>query len=201
MGTKDPRVDAYITKSPDFAKPILTQLRDAVHATCPDVEESLKWSVPHFAYKGPFATMAAFKAHAGFGFWKGALVVEQQDASADKSAGQLGRLTSVADLPPKKVLAGYIKKAMKLNEDGVPAPSRRKRRAKDAPVDVPDALTRALAKNKKARAAFDAFTPARRRDYAEWIASAKADDTRARRIEQAIQWISEGKPRNWKYMT
>ena len=202
MGTRDPRIDAYIAKSADFARPILTHLREIVHSACPEVEETMKWSNPHFMYKGMLGGMAAFKQHCVFGFWKGSLIVEPSgDGEGKDGMGQFGRITKISDLPPKSVIAGYVKKAMKLNEDGVKSTSRMKSKAKTAKeLVVPEALTAALAKNRKARATFDAFSPSHKREYAEWIADAKGEDTRKRRIDTAIEWMAEGKPRNWKYM-
>ena len=130
MGKKDPRVDAYIAKSADFAKPILNYLRDVVHEACPEVEEDYKWSFPHFSYKGMFCSMAAFKQHCAFGFWKGSLVVGKDAENGDQAAGQFGRITKLSELPPKKVLTGYIKLAKKLNDDGVKPPSRVKPKAR-----------------------------------------------------------------------
>jgi uncharacterized protein YdeI (YjbR/CyaY-like superfamily) len=201
MGTRDPRIDAYIARSADFAKPILTHLREVVHAACPDVEETMKWSTPHFMYKGMMAGMASFKEHCAFGFWKGSLIVDTSTASGEKAAGQFGRITKVSDLPPRKVIAGYVKEAMRLNDEGVRTPARMKS-AKKTPKElvVPDALVVALKKNRKARETFDAFSPSHKREYADWIADAKGEDTRKRRVETAIEWMAEGKPRNWKYM-
>jgi uncharacterized protein YdeI (YjbR/CyaY-like superfamily) len=201
VGTRDPRIDAYIAKSADFAKPILTHLRAVVHDACPDVEETMKWSTPHFSYKGMMAGMAAFKQHCVFGFWKDTLVLDPADRSNEKAAGQFGRITKVSDLPSKSVIAGYVKKAMKLNDEGVKAPRTMAAKAKTPkPVVVPEALEAALAKNKKARATFEAFSPSHKREYAEWIAEAKGEETRKRRVETAIEWMAEGKARNWKYM-
>jgi uncharacterized protein YdeI (YjbR/CyaY-like superfamily) len=199
MGTRDPRVDAYIAKAPDFAKPILTHLREIVHEACPDVEETMKWSNPHFDYKGVLAGMAAFKAHCAFGFWKGSLIVDPKTAEGEKAAGQFGRITKIADLPPREVVAGYVKEAARLNDEGVKAPARMKEK-RTRELVVPDALAAALTKNRKARETFEAFSPSHKREYAEWVADAKGEDTRARRIATAIEWMAEGKPRNWKYM-
>ena len=124
MGTRDARVDAYIRKAPDFAKPILTHIREVVHAACPDVEETMKWSVPFFDYKGPFCSMAAFKEHCAFGFWKSALVLGTNDTQTTGSAGSFGRLTAVSDLPSKQQLTKYVRIAMKLNDDGVKVTTR-----------------------------------------------------------------------------
>ena len=193
---KDPRVDDYIAKSPEFAQPILKYLRDVVHNAVPEVEETMKWSVPHFDYEGTMCSMAAFKAHCAFGFWKGTLVTGKNPKS-EEAAGSLGRITTIKDLPPKKELIALLKKAAQLNELGVKTPTRSG--APKADLPVPPDLNRALAKNKKAKAAFDAFAPSHRREYIEWITSAKAEETRARRLGQAIEWMAEGKSRNWKY--
>lgn len=197
MGTKDPRVDAYIEKSAEFAKPILTRLRAEVHAACPDVTEELKWSHPHFNYKGMFVGMAAFKAHCICNFWKGSLVIGPDSKRAD-AWGHLGRITSLDDLPSTNVMAGYVKKAMELNDKGVTV-KRKKPKAAAKPVRVPVDLAVALKKNKNVHAVFAGFSPSHRREYIEWITEAKAADTRARRVAQAITWMAEGKSRNWKY--
>jgi uncharacterized protein YdeI (YjbR/CyaY-like superfamily) len=200
MATRDPRIDAYIAKSADFARPILEHIRAVVHAACPDVEETMKWSFPNFLYKGMLCNMAAFKEHCAFGFWKGSLIVGKGDGEAEKAMGQFGRITKLSDLPSKKVLTGYIKEAMTLNDQGVKSPSRSKPKSpKPAPV-VPDDLAAALAKNSAAHATFETFSPSHRREYIEWITEAKTAATRARRVETAIEWMAEGKPRNWKYM-
>ena len=191
---RDPRVDAYIAKAAPFAQPILQYLRDTIHAACPEVEESLKWGNPSFSHHGIMCGMAAFKQHCGFGFWKAKLIVGEQ---SEEAMGQFGRVTSVDDLPSKKVLAGYVRKAMELNEQGIqptkPAKPKRK------PVTVPDDFRKALGRDRQATSAFDAFSPSHQREYVEWITEAKTDETRARRIETALEWIAEGKSRNWKY--
>ena len=130
MGKRDPRVDAYIKKAAPFAQPILTEIRETVHASCPDVEEAMKWSFPHFLYKGMLCGMASFKEHAAFGFWKGSLVVDR--GKGIDAMGQFGRITTRKDLPSKRVLAGYVKKAAALNEQGVKVPRVVKRRAPDS---------------------------------------------------------------------
>ncbi|MHB1193606.1 MAG: YdeI/OmpD-associated family protein [Longimicrobiales bacterium] len=202
MSERDPRIDAYIAKSAEFAQPILRRFRDVVHEACPEVQETMKWSFPHFEYKGILCSMAGFKAHCAFGFWSGAEVLESE--AKDGAMGQLGRVTSLKDFPPKKVLAGYVKKAVALKDAGVtPAWAKaRAAKAKRKDVSVPEELAAALAlrKNRKARDVFDAFPPSHRREYAEWIAEAKRPETRARRVAQAVEWIAEGKQRNWKYL-
>jgi uncharacterized protein YdeI (YjbR/CyaY-like superfamily) len=196
MGIKDPRVDAYISNAAPFAQPILTTIRETVHASCPGVEEAMKWSFPHFLYKGMLCSMASFKQHAAFGFWKGSLVTGGP-RSAD-AMGHFGRLTKTSDLPSKKVLAGYIKKAALLNEQGVKEP-RAKRKAAPKALTIPADLAAAFKKSKKAQAGFDALSPSHKREYLEWITEAKAEETRTRRLVQAIEWMAEGKSRNWKY--
>jgi uncharacterized protein YdeI (YjbR/CyaY-like superfamily) len=194
MGTRDRRIDAYIEKSAPFARPILARLRDVVHAACPEVVETIKWSMPAFDYKGPLCGMAAFKEHCTFGFWKSSLIVENP---SDDAMGQLGRITSLRDLPPRKTLTAWVKKAKKLNDEGVQAP--REARPKKPAVKVPPDLKKALAGSARARAAFERFPPSHRREYVEWIEEAKRAETRARRIATAVEWMAEGKARNWKY--
>ncbi len=196
----DARVDAYIGRSAEFAQPILRFLRETVHAACPEVEETLKWGMPTFMYHGILCSMAAFKQHATFGFWKNTVMI---DAAQDGAAmGQFGRITHCRDLPTKKVLTAYIRQAMKLNveREAVPKSLRASRPAPKPPLAVPDDLDRALKKQRKAAQVFAAFTDGQRREYIEWIAAAKRAETRQRRLEQAIAWIAEGKQRNWKYM-
>jgi uncharacterized protein YdeI (YjbR/CyaY-like superfamily) len=190
MGKRDPRIDAYIARSAGFAKPILESLRATMHAAVPEVEETMKWSSPFFDYKGTLAMMAAFKEHIRFGFWKGALVTGRKG---------MERITSMKDLPPKKELVALIRKAAALNDQGVKAP-RAMKSAPSKPAAPPDDLTAALKKNKRASAAFEGFSPGHRREYIDWITGAKAEETRKKRLDQAIEWIAEGKSRHWKYV-
>jgi uncharacterized protein YdeI (YjbR/CyaY-like superfamily) len=196
MGKADPRVDQYIAKSADFARPILMHIRKIVHAACPDVEETMKWSVPHFDYKGGMmCSMAAFKGHCAFGFWKSSLVLE--GPGADDAMGHFGRITSVKDLPPERELAGYVKKAAKLNDEGIKVA--KKPAAPKKPLRVPADFAAIMKKTPAARKTFDAFSPSQRREYVEWVTEAKADATRQNRMATAIEWLSQGKSRNWKY--
>jgi uncharacterized protein YdeI (YjbR/CyaY-like superfamily) len=197
MGTEDPRVDAYIAKAADFAKPILTHVRKLVHANCPEVTETIKWSMPSFEYKGGiFCGIAAFKQHCAFGFWLGDLL--KIDAKAGKAMGQFGRITSLADLPGDKTIASILKAAMKLHDAGAKPPARAKPGEKKELV-VPDYFLAALKKNKKALATFDGFSYYNKKEYVEWTTEAKTDATRDKRLAQAIEWMAEGKVRNWKY--
>jgi uncharacterized protein YdeI (YjbR/CyaY-like superfamily) len=197
MGNRDPRFDAYIDKAAPFARPILSHLREVVHAACPDVVEEIKWSSPHFTYRGMLANMAAFKEHCAFGFWKGALIVGE-DERARQAMGSFGRITSLDDLPPDAVLTEYVHRAMRLNEEGVTAPPRPIKHPKPE-LGVPDDLAAAFQANAAARTTFDGFSPSQKREYLEWITEAKSDATRRKRLEQAVEWMSEGKTRNWKY--
>ena len=198
MVTRDARIDAYIKKSAEFSRPILTHLRAVVHESCPDVVETLKWGMTSFEYKGILCGMAAFKAHCAFGFWKHELVVEKSNGKDREAMGSFGRLTKLSDLPSNAALKRYVKTAMKLNDAGVKV-VRAKTRPKTAVPMHPD-FKAALARNAKARAVFEAFSPSAKKEYVEWIGGAKGDDTRERRLDQAMEWIAQGKQRNWKYM-
>jgi uncharacterized protein YdeI (YjbR/CyaY-like superfamily) len=193
---RDPRVDAYIEAQADFARPILTHLRELVHAACPDCDEAIKWGMPAFLYRGKqLAGMAAFKAHATFGFWRGSELVDAKPGQAN-AMGQFGRLASIADLPPPDELERLIKQAMTLVEaSGKPI---RKKTAKEL-IEPPSDLLEALSGSPAASGTFEAFPPGCRREYVEWVVEAKRPATRARRIAQAIEWMAEGKKRNWKY--
>ena len=199
MPQRDPRIDAYIANAAPFAQPILMRIREAVHAASPAIAETIKWSSPHFLYHGMLCSMAAFKQHAAFGFWKGKLVVGDDGRNVEEAWGQFGRLTSLDDLPPKKALTAYVKKAMALNDAGVKSPTRTKRATPRPAAKVPDDLAAALKKNRKAASTFDGFSPSHRREYIEWITEAKREATRASRLATAIEWLAEGKSRNWKY--
>lgn len=198
MGTRDPRVDVYIERSAPFARPILAHLREVVHDACPDVEETMKWSFPHFMYEGMLCSMAGFKQHCAFGFWKGGLVLGATGKSAE-AMGSFGRITALSDLPSKGKLRAYVRKAMALNEAGVTArPPKRAPRKRPA-LPVPAYFTAALRKNARALATFEGFSPSHRREYVEWVTEAKGEETRQRRLATAIEWMAEGKSRNWKY--
>lgn len=197
MGARDPRIDAYIEKSGESARPILTHIREIVHAACPEAEETLKWGFPHFTYEGILCSMASFKAHCTLNFWKGEDVLGAGVAT-EGAMGQFGRLTSVKDLPSRKVLLGYVEKARELNEAGTPGPISRRAKPKGE-VEVPEDLAAALKKNRKAGATFEGFPPGHRREYVQWITEAKRPETRAKRLATTLEWLAEGKRRNWKY--
>ncbi len=198
MPAPDPRIDAYIAKSADFARPLLIELRARLHAACPEAEETMKWSAPSFVYRGKIlAIMASFKQHVAFNLWQGAQLVEQSSATKE-GMGQFGRIASAKDLPGKREMARYIKQAMALIDAGQGAGGTRSSAPKP-PIEPPRDLLDALASNPAAQATFDGFPPGKRRDYVEWITGAKREDTRARRVAQAVAWLAEGKARNWKY--
>jgi uncharacterized protein YdeI (YjbR/CyaY-like superfamily) len=202
MGNTDKRIDADMSKSADFAKPILTHLRVLVHKACPGVEETMKWSMPFFDYKGPMCNMAAFKAHCAFGFWKAALMKDKvltENAKSEAAMGHLGKIQSLKDLPADKVLLGWIKEAAALNEAGAKLPAKPKKEVAE-PITAPPDLAAALKKNKEAAATFEAFTNGNKKEYVHWITEAKTDDTRNKRIATAVEWMAEGKIRNWKYV-
>jgi uncharacterized protein YdeI (YjbR/CyaY-like superfamily) len=194
--TRDPRVDAYIAKSQPFARPILEKVRARVHAVLPEVEETMKWSMPTYTVGGKIVLItSAFKAHAALNFWRGQ---EIGDGSPKAGAmGQFGRLTSVEDLPPDTELNALIGEAAALAKTA-PAPRKTKHEPKPAPEMHPD-FASALAKADKAKSTFDNFPPSCRREYLEWISEAKREETRNKRIATAVEWLADGKRRNWKY--
>ncbi len=201
MKKTDPRIDAYIAKAADFAKPVLRHLRKLVHKGWPEAEETMKWSHPSFLYGGKILCgMAAFKAHCTFGFWHKKMedVLGSDGAKAGEAMGSLGRITSLDGLPADGMMIRYIRKAALLNESeapGRPRPGGKPAKARPVPAD----LAAALKKNKKAASTFDAFSTSHRNEYVEWITEAKREETRAKRLETTLEWLAEGKSRNWKY--
>jgi uncharacterized protein YdeI (YjbR/CyaY-like superfamily) len=196
MPAKDERVDAYIARSADFAKPILTHLRRLVHAACPEAEETIKWGSPFFMHKGILCFMAAFKAHCAFGFWKRKLLVARE--KTEVARGEFGHIKSPADLPSDRELVALIRNAVALNDAGVKKPASCKSAAGRKLV-VPEYFQTALEKNKAARGVFEKFNYTRKKDYVDWIVEAKRAETREKRIDTALQWLATGKSRNWKY--
>ena len=202
MGNRNPKFDAYIRKAPQFAQPILIHLREVVHQGCPEVEETIKWSFPNFEYKGILCSMAAFKQHCAFGFWKGSIMSDPKNVMAQigqTSMGQFDRITSLSDLPSDKILLSYIKEAMKLNDDDVKLPQRSKPKGEKV-LKVQPYFLKELKKNKVALKTFEGFSYSNKKDYVEWVEEAKTDATREKRMETALEWMAEGKIRNWKYV-
>jgi uncharacterized protein YdeI (YjbR/CyaY-like superfamily) len=193
--SRDPRIDSYIAGRADFARPILSWMRARVHAACPDVEESIKWSMPAFSYKGkPLANMAAFKAHATFGFWDRQALATGKEGQA---MGQYGRIASLDDLPAAEIFETQVRDAAARIDAG-----QKPARAAKAPkpeAEVPAELAEALAGDPKAAATFEEFPPGCRREYCEWVGEAKRAETRVKRAAEAVEWMREGKRRNWKY--
>jgi uncharacterized protein YdeI (YjbR/CyaY-like superfamily) len=193
---RDPRIDAYIASKGDFARPILDKVRERVHSVAPEAEEAMKWGAPGFTINGKILLMmAAFKAHAALNFWRGQ-ELRGDEAKAD-AMGQFGKLTSVTDLPPDAELDRLIREAAELAKTA-PAPRKAKHQPKSAPEMHPD-FARALSAAPRAKAALEGFPPSAQRDYLEWISEAKQGATREKRIATAIEWLSEGKRRHWKY--
>jgi len=198
-----PAVDMYIAKAAAFAQPILFYLREIVHEAVPAIDEEMKWSRPFFVYRGIIlGNISAFKEHCSFGLWgaEAAEALRADGVASSEAMGSFGRITSVKDLPPRKKLVTYVKNAAKLIDEGARTKSlvRQPRVAKPA-VNVPEALATALKKNEPAAKQFDAMSPSCRYEYIEWIADAKRDETRDKRVATAMEWIAEGKSRNWKY--
>lgn len=193
--SREPRIDAYIAKARPFARPILEKIRERIHAVMPEVEEAMKWSHPTYCKDGKIVLgTAAFKEHAAVNFWRGQ---ELGLDTRDGAMGQLGKLTSVEDLP--KDLDRMIARAAELSTRA-PKPRKTKHEPRPQPVMHPE-FAASLERAPKARASLEAFSPSAQREYLEWIAEAKQDATRQKRIASAVEWLSQGKRRNWKYET
>lgn len=194
-------IDKYIRDAAPFARPVLVHLRALVHEACPEVQETLKWRFPHFLYKGILCSMAAFKQHCAFGFWKGKLLFADNPKMQELSRGAMGyfgRITSLEDLPDDHTILKYVREAMRLNEDGVKSPVR-PLVGQRKPLVIPTAFSRALMKNKQAKSNFENFSYSQRKEYVQWISEAKREETREKRIATSIDWLAEGKSQNWRY--
>lgn len=197
----NPKVDEYIAYSEDFAKPILEHLRQIIHDTCPDVEEVIKWSIPHFDYRGDMmCILASSKKHISFSLYKAALMADPkivESVKAGQKMGYMDKIKSLSELPSVEVLTGYIKEAMLLNEKGVKIS--RPKTETVSEIEVPDYFMEKLVANPQALQVFESKSPSFRKDYLVWITDAKTEATRQKRMEESLEWLSEGKSRFWKY--
>ena len=202
MKNRLPEVDAYIEKSAVYAQPILRKIRDLYHKACPEIEETIKWGFPHFEYNGLVGNVAAFKEHVAFGFWKGLALSDPENLleQIGKTGMASAKFHAVSDLPTDAVLTAYIEEAIDLNAHGVKPVRTAQKRARPKEAKLPKDFASALKKSKKALKTFDGFSSNNRKEYIEWVTEAKRDETRKRRIATSLEWLSEGKPRNWKYM-
>jgi uncharacterized protein YdeI (YjbR/CyaY-like superfamily) len=202
MEQYDSRVDAFIEKAPEFAKPILNYLRELVHETSPLPMETVKWGFPFFDYKGPICQMAAFKEHCSFGFWKATLLIDPKNALSigDGSAGSFGRITKIEDLPSKEILQDFILQAIALNESGKKTPETiKKAAAPKTELVIPEYFIEFLTAYPNASFNFDKSSYSHKKEYVEWIIDAKTEATRVKRMTTAAEWLAEGKSRHWKY--
>lgn len=199
MPTKNPEVDSYIAEAAEFARPILKRLRSAFHQGCPECKETIKWGIPNFEYYGIVGSMAAFKKHVSVGFWRSKEMKDSENILERRAASMSNvKFAELKEMPSVRVLASYVAQAAALNETAKSSPKKKKKAPKPLPP-VPAALKSALAKNTKAKSIFDNMSTTQKRDYIEWIAEAKREATVTNRVATAIEWISEGKGRNWKY--
>ena len=204
-GKTDSRVDDYLGKAPEFARPILTKIRGLIHAGCPDVEETIKWGRPTFVYRGKMlCVLSAFKAHCSLGFWQAGvatLIAQDGHGRVEDPSGKFERITSLADLPADAALGRYVTEAVRILDGGEPAKPRVASGGKRAEIPVPADFATMLEGHPAAAAVFAAFSPSHRREYLEWIVGAKREETRARRMATALEWLAEGKTKEWKYQS
>ncbi len=195
--SKDHRVDVYISRSAVFARPILAHLRKLIHKGCPEVHETIKWGFPHFEYHGIICSIASFKHHCTFGFWK-ATLLQGYNKMERTAMGNFGKITNLKDLPPDQTLLELIQEASRINQMGL-AVSKQKPKARN-PLSLPPYFRKSLANNKAAQITFDNFPYSQQKEYVEWITEARTEVTRTKRTATAIEWLAEGKIRNWKYV-
>jgi len=200
MENSDLRVDAYINKVADFAKPILKHFRQLVHQVAPDIKETIKWGHVHFEFKSPVCYMAAFKQHCRLGFWHSGLLPDPEGwFKGGEEEGRLYKISSIADLPPDEILIWYLRNAVDNNKQGIKPVKLKPLTVTKAELTVPDDFEALLNREAIAKGYFDAFSYSKRKEYLEWFADAKTQDTRQKRMNTAVEWLAEGKSRNWKY--
>lgn len=200
MDIKPKTVDDYIHLAEPFAQPVLIHLRNLVHTACPQVEEALKWGMPHFIYKTNLCAMASFKHHCSFMIHKAALIVASQDVLkpiGTSGMGNFGKIKSLSDLPSDEIILGLLQRAIELTDQGIELPKIKK--SIQVP-DLPEDFREALQERMEVYDQFESMAPSHRKEYIEWISDAKREATRQQRIATAVEWISQGKGRNWKYM-
>ncbi|MEO9802317.1 MAG: YdeI/OmpD-associated family protein [Reichenbachiella sp.] len=192
------KIDAYLTTVSSEHRPVLELIRKTVNAVDDRIQEDWKWRAPCFSLEGLVCWFVAFKSHVGLNFFKGALIEDIHNAfveSEDEDKGNRMIHFKSIDEVKVKVIQDYVKQAVLLNEQGIKIDFPKRKT-----LETPDYLIEALNKNKKAKDVFESFTDAQRKDYIEWLVEAKREETRNKRMTQAIEWIAEGKTRNWKYM-
>lgn len=201
MKQTNPKIDTYIAKAADFAKPILFHLRELIHDACPEVDEEIKWALPHFSYKGAtLCTLGAYKAHISFSLFNADQLKDprmKESVKAGKKFGYMDKIRTLSELPSEKILTGYLKEIIAINASGVKKPTPSKK--EQVPVEVPAFFFERLNKHPKAKKVFESKSPSFRKEYAKWLNDAKTDATRETRATQSIEWISEGKGRFWQY--
>lgn len=196
-----PEVDTYIDEAAEFARPILRRLRRLFHRACPDIQETIKWSSPFFEHQGIVGNMSAFKSHVSYGFWKAGLMSDPEGIldQAGNSEMAVLKARTVADLPTDEILIRYIEEAVRLNEMGIKVPRPKPYRSRKE-LEIPGDFMAAVGRSKRALATFEGFSYSNRKDYVEWVTEAKRQATREKRLATAVEWLAEGRPRNWKYM-
>lgn len=201
MGNRIVEIDNYIDKAAPFAQPVLIHFRDLMHEVCPHIEEKIKWGMPHFDYKGPLTAMASFKAHCVVSFLKASLLKDFSNVlelGERNAIGNLGRLTSITDLPSDDVMIPLIQEAWRLNNENIKV-QKKPKEAKEVDNSVPEEFTKMLENAPQAQFNFEKFSPSHRREYCSWFREAKTEETKLKRMNTAIEWLNEGKNRNWKY--
>jgi uncharacterized protein YdeI (YjbR/CyaY-like superfamily) len=196
----DVRVDEYIAKSVEFAQPILSHFRRLVHECSPEISETIKWGFPCFEYKGMICSMASFKAHCNFSFWKGK---ELHDESGillpvgNTDMMSFEKIKSINDMPNDEIIKKLIIQAIELNKENKTKTPNKPKTSKE--LEVPEFILNALKASASAEKTFHNFSYSHKKEYVEWIYEAKKEETKIKRIETMIEWLAEGKSRNWKY--
>src|SRR5438270_1264994 len=179
-------VNDSLANAPEGTRPILVRLRRIFRQASPKLEEAIKWGVPCYLFKGPVGGFAAYKQHVSWGLWKSRALNDPEGLLGRGVSVMAGKITKVSEIPPAAKIIALIEQVIALNEAGIKSP-------KPPEPELPADFAAAMKKAGKAARHYAAFTPARKWQYVNWVTQAKRAETRAKRIEIAVERIGEGK--------
>jgi len=198
---KNPKVDAYILNTAPFAQPILNELRATLETAEPELEETIKWGFPCFTFQSKLiCSFSAYKNHCVFRFWQGSNLKDSAGILTkvgETEMGELSKIKNLEDLPNSEILINYIREAIELSKK---KSTKTIVSEKKITIDLKSYdLQEIFSSFPKQAEKFDTFSPSHRKEYISWINEAKTEDTKLKRIKTMMEWLLEGKSRNWKY--
>lgn len=195
MNEASENITAYIEKATPEFKEVMIALRSVLNNPNFDIKEDWKWGAPNFNNEGMICWLAHFRNHVGMNFFKGTLIKDKYNLFThyreEKGNRQL-KFSDINQIIPEQI-EYYIEEAIKLNQENIKVVK------KEIDTSLPLDLETELNNNPKAKMFFESLAPSYKRDYIEWIEEAKREATRTKRLATTMEWLSEGKKKNWKY--